>query len=378
MNKKITILLSLLLALGLFVTGCGNTNTSVQSSSEVVVAVAAPLTGDYAQYGNAFKMATELKAREINEAGGINGKTLKLAFYDDKNDAKEAANIAQRLVDDKNILGVIGNFSSSASLAAASVYEAGGLVQFSPTSSHSDFTKQGNYMFRNINTQAIEAPMAANMVVNEMGKEKIAVIYINNDWGITAKDNFINAVNDIGGTIVAEESFIGGQTQDFTSILTKINGVKPDVIFVAAFYSETGMIAQQLQQLGYDYPLAGLSALYNEELIKLAGDTVEGLFLTTNFFPSDSDELVNNFLNNFKEAYGQDPDQFAAVAYDTLGMLAKAIEIAGEDRAAIRDELAKIANYEGVTGNITFNENRDVIKTMRILQIQDGKFKLFK
>ncbi|QUH25609.1 ABC transporter substrate-binding protein [Serpentinicella alkaliphila] len=378
MNKKITILLSLLLALGLFVTGCGNTNTSVQSSSEVVVAVAAPLTGDYAQYGNAFKMATELKAREINEAGGINGKTLKLAFYDDKNDAKEAANIAQRLVDDKNILGVIGNFSSSASLAAASVYEAGGLVQFSPTSSHSDFTKQGNYMFRNINTQAIEAPMAANMVVNEMGKEKIAVIYINNDWGITAKDNFINAVNDIGGTIIAEESFIGGQTQDFTSILTKINGVKPDVIFVAAFYSETGMIAQQLQQLGYDYPLAGLSALYNEELIKLAGDTVEGLFLTTNFFPSDSDELVNNFLNNFKEAYGQDPDQFAAVAYDTLGMLAKAIEIAGEDRAAIRDELAKIANYEGVTGNTTFNENRDVIKTMRILQIQDGKFKLFK
>jgi len=377
MKKKIIVLLSVIMIVGLIATGCAGSKTSTDTN-EVVVAVTAPFTGDYAQYGNAFKTATELKQKEINETGGINGKTLKLEFYDDKNDAKEASNIAQRLVDDKSVLGVIGNFSSSASLAAASVYESGGLVQFSPTASHTDFTKQGNYMFRNINTQAIEAPMAADMVVNEMNKEKIAVIYINNDWGITAKDHFIEAATDIGGTIVAEESFIGGQTQDFTSILTKINGTNPDVIFIAAFYSETGMIAQQLQQLGYDYPLAGLSALYNEELIKLAGDTVEGLYLTTNFFPSESDTIVTDFLNDYKEAYGQEPDQFAAVAYDTLGMLAKAIEVAGEDRVAIRDELAKISDYEGVTGNTTFNENRDVIKTMRILQIQDGKFKLFK
>lgn len=377
--KRIIVLILISLMMLSVVAGCTNTADKLAADGdEITVAVAAPLTGDYAQYGNAFRTATELKAKEINDQGGINGKQLKLTFLDDRNDAREATNVAQRLVEDNKVVGVIGHFSSTASLAAASVYEDGGLVQFSPTTSHPDFTQQGSFMFRNINTQAIEAPIAADMVVNRLGKEKIAVIYINNDWGITARDHFVEAAKDLGGDIVAEETFIGGQTQDFTSILTKINESSPDIIFLAAFYTETGMIAQQMKQLGYDIPLAGLSSLYNEELISLAGSSVEGLYLTTNFFPNEENTIISSFVNNYAEAYGQEPNQFAAVAYDTLGMLAKAIEKAGTDRGAIRDELAKMADYEGVTGNITFNENRDVIKTMSVLQIKDGKFVIVK
>ncbi|AOY74822.1 ABC transporter substrate-binding protein [Clostridium formicaceticum] len=377
--KKAIVLILTLSMIFLLLAGCTSTTEKASGElEEITIAVAAPLSGDYAQYGSAFRMGTELKAKEINEAGGIDGKQVKLTFLDDRNDAREATNVAQRLVDDEKVTAVIGHFSSTASLAAASVYEAGGLVQFSPTTSHPDFTGEGNYMFRNINTQAIEAPIAADMVVNQLDKKKIAVIYINNDWGITARDHFVEEAKNLGAEIVAEETFIGGQTQDFTSTLTKINNVNPDVIFLAAFYTETGMIAQQMKQLGYDIPLAGLSSLYNEELIKLAGDSVNGLYLTTNFFPDDENAAISTFIESFRTAYNQEPDQFAAVAYDTLGVLAKAIEKAGTDRAAIRDELAKTADYEGVTGNITFNENRDVVKTMSVLQIQDGEFVLVK
>lgn len=377
--KRYFSLIAILITFALIFTGCTDTGNDTQDTAkdgEITIAVACPLTGDYAQYGEAFKRATALKVKEVNENGGIDGKKIKIELMDDKNDPKEATNVAQRLVSNKNVVGVVGHFSSTACLAAAPVYQKAGLVEFSPTSSHPDFTKQGTYMFRNINTQEIEGPIVADMVVNRMKGKKIAVIYINNDWGITAKDNFIKAAEKLGAEIVAEEMFIGSQTKDFTPTLTKINEQKPDVIFLAAFYSETGMIAQQMKQLGYDYPIAGLSSLFNEELLKLAGDAVEGINLPTNFFPGDPNPVVTDFLSAYEKEYGAEPDQFAAVAYDTMGMMIEAIKKAGPDRTAIREELAKIKDYNGVTGIITFNENRDVVKTMKILEIKDGKFQL--
>lgn len=378
-NRKSLILIALLLVTAMVLAACSQPTSSTNNEKDgakesITIAVTGPLSGDYAQYGEAFRKGTALKVKEINENGGIDGKEVKILLMDDKNDPKEAANVAQRLVEDKRVVGVVGHFSSTASLATAPIYQKAGLVEFSPTASHPDFTKQGTYMFRNINTQAIEGPIVADMVVNRMQGKKIAVIYINNDWGITAKDNFTSAAKELGAEIVAEETFIGGQTKDFTPTLTKINEKKPDVLFLAAFYSETGMIAQQMKQLGYNIPMAGLSSLFNEELIKLAGDAVEGLYLSTNFFPGDTNPLVQDFITNFKAEYNGDPDQFAAVAYDTMGMMIEAIQTAGTDRAAIRDALAQMKDYPGVTGNTTFNENRDVVKSLKVLQIRDGKF----
>ena len=378
-TRKSIILVTLILILSLVLAACSqpsNTSNDKKDTAKesITIAVTGPLSGDYTQYGEAFRKGTALKVKEINENGGIDGKEVKILLMDDKNDPKEAANVAQRLVEDKSVVGVIGHFSSTASLATAPIYQKAGLVEFSPTASHPDFTKQGSYMFRNINTQSIEGPIVADMVVNRMKGKKIAVVYINNDWGITAKDNFTSAAKALGAEIVAEETFIGGQTKDFTPTLTKINEKKPDVLFLAAFYSETGMIAQQMKQLGYDIPMAGLSSLYNEELIKLAGDAVEGLYLSTNFFPGDTNPLVQDFITNFKADYSGDPDQFAAVAYDTMGMMIEAIKTAGTDRTAIRDTLAQMKDYPGVTGDTTFNENRDVVKTLKVLQIKDGKF----
>jgi branched-chain amino acid transport system substrate-binding protein len=375
--KKLSLVVSLILILALGVTGCAS-KSSGEGAGEIKIAVVGPLTGDSAQYGQAFQRATELMAKKVNDAGGVKGKKIKLEVLDDKNDAKEATNIAQKLVSDKSVVGVIGHFSSTASLAAAPIYQREGLVEFSPTSSHPDFTKQGTFMFRNVNTQAIEGPIIADFAVKDLNKKNIAVIYINNDWGITAKDNFVKRAKELGANITAVEPFIGGQTKDFTPTITKIKGTNPDLLFLAAMYSETGMIAQQLKQLNYNIDLLGTSSLNNEQLIKLAGPAVEGLYLTNNFFLNDPSENVQNFAKEFKAAYGVEPDQFAAVAYDSLGMMVEALKVSGPDRTKLRDALAGIKDYNGVTGKTTFNENRDVVKNMIIMKIKDGKFTFFK
>ncbi|WP_066496383.1 ABC transporter substrate-binding protein [Abyssisolibacter fermentans] len=381
-KKVFTLILVVTLITSLLLVGCGDSKKGTadngNASNTIKIAVAGPMTGDYAQYGEAFQRATSLKAKEINDAGGIDGKKIELIVLDDKNDAKEATNVAQKLISDEDIVGLIGHFSSSACLAAAPVYQKAGLVEFSPTSSHPRFTKQGTYMFRNVNTQEVEGPIAAEFAINDLGKKKIAIIYINNDWGITAKDNFISKAEELGGEIVACETFIGGQTKDFTPTITKIREAEPELVFLAAMYSESGMIAQQIKQMNYDVQLLGTSALNNEQFLKLAGDSIEGLYLTNNFFAQDPKPMVQNFIKEFKDEFGVEPDQFAALAYDSLGMMAEALKVSGCDRAKLRDELAKIKNYEGVTGNTTFNENRDVIKEMVILQVKDNKFTLYK
>lgn len=380
-KKALSLIISFTMILSIFLTGCGSSQDKKESSngsSEIKIAVVGPMTGDYAQYGQAFQRATELMAKKVNDAGGIDGKKIKLLVMDDKNDAKEATNVAQKLVSDKDVVGVIGPFSSSAALAAAPVYQKGGLVELSPTSSHPDFTKQGTYMFRNVNTQAIEGPILAEFATKDLKKKNIAVIYINNDWGITAKDNFVNKAKELGANIVSEEPFIGGQTKDFTPTITKVKSSNPDLLFIAAMYSEAGMIAQQIKQMNYNIDLLGTSALNNDQLIQLAGPAVEGLYLTNNFFSGDTSEVVQGFVKEYKDVYKVEPDQFAALAYDSLGMMAEALKTSGVDRAKLRDALANIKDYDGVTGKTSFDENRDVAKNMVIIQIKDGKFNLYK
>lgn len=378
LNRKKGLLLVLLIATTLVAAACTpTTTTGTETSGMISIAVTAPLSGDYAQYGEAFRTATELKAAEINEAGGINGQQVQLSFFDDQNDSREAANIAQRLVDDQSITAVIGPFSSTAALAGAPIYQRGELVQLSPTASHPDFTAQGSYMFRNINTQATEGPIVADLLVNTLQAKRVAIIYINNDWGLTTKDNVGSAVENLGGEVVAEESYMDGQARDFSATLTRLAGLNPDVIFIAGFYAETGAIAQQMIQLGIDIPLAGPSSLFNEALIDLAGDAVEGLVVTSNFFPDERAEKIAAFVDAYRESYDSTPNQFAAVAYDSLGMLAQAIKDANStNRQAVRDTLAQIENYPGVTGLTSFDENRDVIKKMTVLEIRDGEFRV--
>jgi len=337
------------------------------------------LTGDYAQYGDSFKKAVELKLEEVKAAGGINGKNLELLAMDSKADPKEAANIAQKFADNSQVIAEIGEFTSTAALAAAPIYERNGLVQLSPTSSHPDFATQGKYMFRNIATQEVEGPFLADYAVNTLGKKRVAIIYIQNDWGIVAKDNFAKGVEEHGGEVVAEEKYLPTDGKDFSSILTKIKNTNPDILFLGTMYTDAALISQQRVKAGLNVDIIGTGSLYSDKLLELGGEAVEGLYLASSFFPEDSAPQVKNFVDAYKAKYDEVPNMFAAQAYDAAGLIVEAIKAAGDNpsRQSVRDALLNIQDYPGVTGKTTFDENGDVVKDMVNLVIKDGLYRVF-
>jgi branched-chain amino acid transport system substrate-binding protein len=360
----------------IFTVGCGSGSST--APQEVTLGLTAPMTGDYAEYGTVFKNAAELAIEKVNAKGGVNGKKLKLVVADSKADPKEAANIAQKFVSDSSILAVIGDFTSTAALAGAPIYQKGGLVQLSPTSSHPDFTKQGTYIFRNIASQAVEGPALANYVIKDLNKKRVAIVYIKNDWGIVAQEFFMNKAKELGAEIVAVEPYLPEQGKDFSAIITKIKEQKPDLIYLGMMYTDGALLAQQVKKADLNVTLCGTGALYSSELLKLGGAAVEGLYLTVSFYPDDSRPEVQEFVKSYQEKYGKLPTQFAAQAYDATNLIIEAIQKGATDRKTLRDNLAAIKDFPGVTGNTTFDENRDVNKSMSRLVVKDGNYVPYK
>lgn len=375
LRKKAAILCLSLLAIGLF-SGCSKVKTA--DTKELTIGLTAPLSGDSAEYGNVFKNAAEQAIDKVNSQGGINGKKLKLVVSDSKADPKEAANIAQKYVSDANILAVIGDFTSTAALAGAPIYQKGGLVQLSPTSSHPDFTKQGTYMFRNIATQAAEGPILADFTVNDLKKKKVAIVYVKNDWGIVAQEHYRKAVEKLGADVVAVEPFLPEQGKDFNAIITKIKEKQPEIVYLGMMYTDAALFAQQTRKQTWNVPFIGTGALYSDELLKLGGSAVEGLYVTCSFFPLDPRPEVKDFVSGYQAKYGKAPTMFAAQAFDATNLVIEAIRKGAADRKSLRDNLASIKEYPGVTGKTSFDENRDVLKELGKLVIKDGKYIPFK
>ena len=365
----------------LLTAGCGGGGGSAPAAkapADITIGLTAPMTGDYAEYGTVFKNAAELAIEKVNAQGGVNGKKLKLIVGDSKADPKEAANIAQKFVSDAGVMAVIGDFTSTAALAGAPIYQKGGLVQLSPTSSHPDFTKQGTFIFRNIASQAVEGPALADYAVKDLKKKRVAVVYIKNDWGLVAQEFFVKQTKAIGAEIVAVEPYLPEQGKDFSAIITKIKEQKPDLLYLGMMYTDGALFAQQVKKANFDVALCGTGALYSSELIKLGGSAVDGLYLTVSFFPDDPKPVVQDFVKSYEAKYSKLPTQFAAQAYDAANLIIEALKKGATDRKTLRDNLAAIKDFPGVTGNTTFDENRDVNKTMSRLVIKDGKYIPFK
>lgn len=376
LSPRLLSVLALSVAL-VFAVGCGG-GTPAKAPQEITLGLTAPMTGDYAEYGTVFKNAAELAIEKINAQGGVNGKKLKLVVGDSKADPKEAANIAQKFVSDANVMAVIGDFTSTAALAGAPIYQKGGLVQLSPTSSHPDFTKQGTFMFRNIATQTVEGAILAEYAVNDLKKKKIAIVYIKNDWGIVAHENFMKKAQSLGADILAVEPYLPEQGKDFSAIITKIKDKNPEMIYLGMMYTDAALFAQQVKKANFNVPMIGTGSLYSDELLKLGGPAVEGLYLTCSFYPADPRPEVQEFVKTYTAKYGKAPTMFAAQAFDSTNLIIEALKKGATDRKTLRDNLAAIKNFPGVTGITSFDENRDVKKDLAKLLVKDNKFVPFK
>ena len=367
--------LALALATGLAAAAFG-----AQAQEPIVIGLSAPLTGDYAEYGNNFKRAIDLHVEEINAAGGVAGRPLQIIENDDRSDSAQTTAIAQRYVNDPEVLAVIGSFASTPSMAAAPIYQRAGLVQLCPSCSHPDYSRIGDYMFRNTTTQEIEAPAIAEYVVEEMGAKRIMIVHRQDDWGLSASANFTEKAEELGAEIVDDEAFLETE-RDFRPVITKLRELDPDVLHIAMFFTEAAILSQQLEAAGIDIPVVTTTSMFNPQYIVLGGEAVEGQIVPATFFPGNPDPKVQAFVKAYEDRYGIHADSFAAIAYDSVGILASAMQYLADHneeitRSNIKDAMFEMEPYDGVTGVAAFNEDGDVVKKITWLTIEDGEFVL--
>lgn len=389
MKKILGIILTLVIMAGMLA-GCAGQSTnnsskegesSKQASNGVIkIAVAGPMTGDNAEYGKGFVNAAKMMAEEWNAKGGVLGKTIEIVPFDDKNSGEEAASIAQKIISDKDIIGVIGHFASGVCMAAAPTYQENQVIEISPSASHPDYSGIGDYIFRNNTVINVEAAAGLDIAINDLGKKNIGIISIKTDWGTKTSaivKKLIEEKGDTGAKVVAHEEVMEG-SDDYSPAITKLNAAGADVVIAVGMYNLLAPVAKQYKQVNPNIQLVGFSNSYSQQLLDLGGSAVEGVMFPVIFFSESDDPKVKTYVDNYKAKYGSVPSALTSQAYDSVGMLLEAIKAANTtDRQKVRDALAAI-KYDGVTGNTTFNEKRDVQKAFVKVTVKNGKFEAVK
>jgi branched-chain amino acid transport system substrate-binding protein len=346
------------------------------AAETVHVGVSGPLTGPNAQYGAQWKDAFDLALAEVNPAAA---RQIRYIFEDSQSDPRQSVAIAQKFANDPRIVMELGDFSSPASMAASPIYQRAKLVQFGFTNSHPDFTKGGDYMWSNSISQAEEQPGLADFAIAGLGKKRLGVIHLNTDWGVTSKTLFAAAAKEKGAEVTAAEGFLPGE-RDFRSTLVRIRDSNPDCIVLIAYYADAATIVRQIRTLGLPQAIVAVSSVYSPKLLELGGEAVNGVHVTTTFFPDEPRPEVQRFVNAFRARYNREPDTFNATAYDTMILASALVNQFGATRAAVREGLAKVRGVPSVVfGTMQFDPNTRRVEGARYkrLLVRDGRFTLW-
>jgi branched-chain amino acid transport system substrate-binding protein len=372
MKKTTSLILILVLAISLL-SGCASSKSN-SGDSPIKIAVAFPMTGDNAEYGKSFLLAAQLKVDEWNTAGGVLGKKIELVSYDDKNSGEEAASIAQKIVSDPDIIGVLGHFSSGVSMVAAPTYEENKLIEISNTASHPDYSSIGDYIFRNNSVINSEFEVIKDILVNDLKLSKVGIISIKTDWGTTSGNIAAEMINNTSElTLVAQEEVLEG-SDDYSLAIEKLKEAGAEAVIGVGMYSMLAPLASQYKAVDPEIQIIGLSNAYAQQLINLGGDAVEGVIFPVSFYADSDEEAVRKFVDAYTEQFGSEPSALAAQAYDSIGILLEAVKVNGSvDKESLRDTLNSIT-YQGITGETKFDEIGDASKEYTKLIVKDGKF----
>lgn len=377
-----------LLIVGLMsVWGCQPAGKDQQESQrEVRVAVAGPFTGNAAAFGEMIKRGAELRAKEINEAGGINGMKLTLVFGDDAGTEKEARAVATRFATDRRILAVVGHFNSACSLAGKGIYKENGIVELSPGSTNVSVCEGSDWTFRNLYRDDFQGEFIAKYIKNVLTEFKsVGVLFDNDDYGRGLKDAFAAEAEAVGLNIVTAEAYDRENT-DFKAQLTSIKAKNPDVIFISGLYGQAALIVKQAREAGITAQFFGADGIDSPDFLTIAGVAANGTYLTTPFTFGGGGEEAGRVAEAFTAEFGVAPDTWAALTYDATDMIAEAIgktynreATLAENRKAIRDHLASLdtpeEGYKGITGLTYFDKNGDTVnKPAYVKIVKDGKF----
>jgi len=343
--------------------------------AEIAVGEYSSMTGTTATFGQSTDQGIRLAVDEINKAGGVLGKRLRVFLEDDQSRPEEAATAATKLINQNHVVAMLGEVSSSRSLAAAPICQANRVPMVSPSSTNPRVTAVGDYIFRVCFIDSFAGAVMARFAAGSLKFKRVALLVdIRNDYSIGLATYFREEFRKQGGEILAEQSYAEGDS-DFHAQLTQIKAVNPEAIYVPGYYTEVGTIARQARDLGIKVPFLGGDGWDSPKLWEIGGEALNGCYFANHYSVDDPNPAVQKFVGDYNARYKAVPDALAALGYDATRILAAAIRRAGSTAGEkVRDALAATKDFPGVTGRITLNADRNPIKPAVMLRIENGRF----
>jgi branched-chain amino acid transport system substrate-binding protein len=372
------ILITLLLIIALFATfACERRGGGAagNDTGPIKVGVYADLSGQTSSFGQSTVNGIKMAADEINKAGGISGRQVELVVEDDQGRPEQAATVVTKLISQNQVHAVLGEVASSNSLAAAPKAQQAKVPMITPSSTNPKVTQVGDYIFRVCFIDPFQGEVMAKFAANTLKAKRAAILLdVNSDYsrglGQFFEENFVK----LGGQIVEKQSYT--QTdRDFKGQLTSIRSANPDVIYVPGYYGQVGVIAKQAKELSIKAPLLGGDGWDAPQLFQIGGAALNGSYMSNHYSVDDPSPATQKFVADYKGRYNAAPDAIGALAYDAMKVLADSIQRAGTTNGEkLRDAIAQTKNFQGVTGSISLNSERNAVKPAVVFELQNGKY----
>ena len=365
----IQLMILFFVGIAILLNGCSK---KIDETEVIKIGAILPLSGDAAQYGEWSRNGINLAIKEINSMGGIKNKEIEVIFEDDSAEPKKGISAINKLININKVKVILGPLPSAVTLAVAPICENNRILMMS-SSSNPKITHAGDYIFRNWPSDDFEGSAMAKYAIKKEFNN-IAILHINNEYGLGVANIFQNEYSTLGGKVLIIESYQQGSF-DMRAQITKIKKYTPDAIYLIGHAKENGHVIKQINDLKVNTQILGTVGIESPDLINIAGKSAEGIIYTApTFDPKSADPVIKPFQDAYMKKYGNESNIFAAIFYDALKIVALMIEKYDYDPDKIKEGLYKLKNYPGVSGVTTFDENGDVIKPVIFKTIKNLQF----
>lgn len=345
------------------------------ASLDIPVGEFASLTGATASFGQSSHKGTQMAVDEVNAAGGVLGKKLRLITEDDQSRPGEAATVVRKMISRDRIIALLGEVASSRSLEAAPICQQAGIPMISPASTNPKVTEVGDQIFRVCFIDPFQGTVLSKFALSKGWKRVAILTDVKQDYSVGLSQFFKNHITANGGEVVSEQSYSSGD-KDFKAQLTAVKGSQPDAILASGYYTEAGLIALQARELQIAAPLLGGDGWDSPSLVEVGGKAIEGSFFSNHFSVEDPAPMIQEFLKKYRAKFNSEPDAMAALGYDSAMILVDAIKRAGSTEGPkLKAAIADTKDFVAVTGKITLNKERNADKSAVMLVIKDGQFR---
>ncbi|WP_119460374.1 ABC transporter substrate-binding protein [Rhodospirillaceae bacterium SYSU D60014] len=341
------------------------------AADNVKIGFNVPLTGFAAADGKSALNGAELAVEQANASGGIDGQMVELVVYDDQASPTEAVAVATKMIEQDGVkVGVSGSYSAS-TRAAAQVFQDAEIPYVSAYAIHPDITRAGDHTFRTTFVGEVQGRAGAKLIGDLLGKKRVVMITMNNDFGQSLAAGFKEAADQFGIEIVNEYEY-GLKDRQFGAIVAQVRANDPEAIYASGYYFTAGPLVSQLRAAGVDAPIIGQEGYDGQSFIDIAGKAAEGVIITTSLDRDSESPEVQAFLEEFEAKAGYPADMVAASSHTAVKVVVDAVRRAGtDDPAAIRDAIAA-TNLTASTGTISFNDLGEVRKDVQVQIVKDG------